>query len=240
MKAAGTVCFESRVRRTGRIAVMALVGLSAATTARAAENIGVINIADVFDGYQMTTDLERLFQLSEQKIKEQSQTRLAELDTLGKELEAFAPRTPDFDERRSALVRLEMEYQVWLGFEQRMLRDEHMRRLIQIYEDTQSAVRGVAESRGIDLVLTYDRLSADAPDSVSMRQQILLQKVIYANDRIDLTQPVLEQLNRAYQERGGMDSLKFGAANSRRQGSITDADDAVKVATGPDDDHEAS
>ena len=176
---------------------LALAGLSATTAAQAAETVGVINIADVFDGYQMTTDLERLFQLSEQKIKEQSQTRLAELDTLRQELEAFAPGTPDFGERYRTLVRSEMEYQVWLSFEQRMLRDEHMRRLVQIYEDTQSAVRGVAESRGIDLVLTYDRLSADAPDSVSMRQQILLQKVIYANDRIDLTQPVLEQLNLA-------------------------------------------
>ena len=219
---------------------MALAGLSATTAAQAAETVGVINIADVFDGYQMTTDLERLFQLSEQKIKEQSQTRLAELDTLRQELEAFAPGTPDFDERYRTLVRSEMEYQVWLSFEQRMLRDEHMRRLVQIYEDTQSAVRGVAESRGIDLVLTYDRLSADAPDSVSMRQQILLQKVIYANDRIDLTQPVLEQLNLAYQERGGIDSLNFGAADSRRQGSISDADDAVKVAAGPDDDLETS
>lgn len=239
MKIAGTVRFESRVQWAGRMAAMALVGLSA-TAARAAENIAVINIADVFDGYQMTTDLERLFQLSEQKIKEQSQTRLTELDTLRKELEAFAPGTPDFKERDRTLVRLEMEYQVWLGFEQRMLRDEHMRRLMQIYEDTQSAVRSVAESRGIDLVLTYDRLSADAPDSVSMRQQILLQKVIYANDKIDLTQPVLEQLNRAYQERGGIDSLKFGAADAQRQNAITDADDAIKVATGPDDDHEKS
>ena len=239
MKAARTVRFESRFSWAGRIAAMAMVGLSA-TTSQAAENIGVINIADVFDGYQMTTDLERLFQLSEQKIKEQSPTRLTELDTLRKELEAFAPGTPDFKERDRTLVRLEMEYQVWLGFEQRMLRDEHMRRLMQIYEDTQSAVRDVAESRGIDLVLTYDRLSADAPDSVSMRQQILLQKVIYANDKIDLTQPVLEQLNRAYQERGGIDSLKFGAADAQRQNAITEADDAIKVATGPDDDHETS
>ncbi len=215
---------------------MVLVGLSATT--QAADNIGVVNIADVFDGYQMTTDLERLFQLREQQIKEQSQTRFLELDTLRKELEAFAPGTPDFDERYRTLARLEVEYQVWLGFEQRMLREEHMRRLMQIYEDTQSAVRGVAESRGLDLVLTYDRLSADAPDSVSMRQQILLQKVIYANDKIDLTQPVLEQLNRAYQERGGMDSLKFGAADARGQDSIGDANEAVKVAKGPDDGHE--
>lgn len=239
MKAAGTVPFESRTRWVGRIAALAILGLSVTTT-QAADNIGVINIADVFDGYQMTTDLERLFQLSEQRIKEESQTRLSELDTRRKELEAFAPGTPDFAERDRALVRLEMEYQVWLGFEQRMLRDEHMRRLVQIYEDTQSAVRSVAESRGIDLVLTYDRLSADAPDSVSMRQQILLQKVIYANDRIDLTQPVLEQLNRAYQERGGIDSLKFGAADSRRQDWISDADETVKVARVPDDDHETS
>ena len=99
---------------------MALVGLPAATTAaRAAENIGVINIADVFDGYQMTTDLERLFQLSEQKIKEQSQTRLTELDTLRKELEAFSPGTPDFNERDGTLVRLHTEYRVCPVFAQR-------------------------------------------------------------------------------------------------------------------------
>lgn len=195
------------------IAMVAFLGL-AVPMAWSAESVGVINIAEVFDGYQMTSDLEGLFQLRDQRFKEQSKDRLGQLEARRKELEAFAPNTPDFEERRQELIRLEMEYQVWGSYEQRRMVDEHMRRLLQIYEDTQSAVRTVADARGLDLVLTYDRLSEDAPDSTALRQQILLRKVIYANDRIDLTRVVLEELNRAYQQRGGVESLKLGEADS--------------------------
>jgi len=45
----------------------------------------------------------------------------------------------------------------------------------------------------------------DAPDSTALRQQILLQKVIYYTDRMDITEEVLTRLNTEYasQNQGG-------------------------------------
>jgi hypothetical protein len=67
----------------------------------------------------------------------------------------------------------------------------------------------VAERRDISLVLTYDRLADDAPDSMALRQQILLQKVIYHDARVDITDEVLTLLNSAYRNEGGLRSVNL-------------------------------
>lgn len=175
-------------------------------------SVAVIDIAKVFEQYQMTTDLNDFFEKQKLAVSEQRDTRRKELETRRKELEAFVADTTDYKERSNELMRLEVEYQVWLELQERLLKDEHMRRLRQIYDDVRAMVKSVCESSGIELMLTYDTLSGDAADSAALRQQILLQKVIYVADRIELTEEVLKALNESYSKRGGIGSLKLGAA----------------------------
>jgi len=71
--------------------------------------------------------------------------------------------------------------------------------LREIYHDIQASVREVAEEKGYDIILASDQLPDAAPDSAQqVRQQILLQKVIYWNPRVDLTGDVVVRLNERY------------------------------------------
>lgn len=170
--------------------------------------IGVVKIAQVFEGYQMTRDLEDRFDGRRRAITDEAENRRKAMDNRRAALEAFDPASKDYAERREELRQAAVEYKVWLEVEEQRLKEEHMAWLRLIYEDVCAAAAAEAQARGIDLVVTCDDLSEDVPDSVALRQEILLKKVLYFSGRIDLTESVLRRLNENYEKKGGAASLK--------------------------------
>ncbi len=66
----------------------------------------------------------------------------------------------------------------------------------------------MAEEKGVDVVLAVDRLPDKSPNSPNaVRQQIMLQKVLYWNPRLDMTAEVVSRLNAQYKSAGGKSSL---------------------------------
>ncbi len=185
------------------IPVLLLAGAAAA----ADPNIAVIDVARVFEDYDMTRDLETVFDQARQALSDEADSRRGNIDQMRRGLAAFDPESDDYKRREQELIRAEAEFQVWSNIKERQLKADHKKWLLQIYRDTQSTVAAIATDRSIDLVLTFDKLTEDAPDSTALRQQILLQKVIYHSDRMDITDDVLKKLNDAYKARGGIDSL---------------------------------
>lgn len=177
-------------------------------------NVAVINLAAVFERYSMTQDLEQMFAERRQNVKTEAQSKQDEISVLRTTLEQFKPGSADFRTREEDLVRGEISFQVWLEIQERRLKNEHKGWLSLIYRNTQAAVAEIAADRRIDLVLTYSDLEEDAPDSVAFKQQILLRTVIYANQRTDLTEQVIEMLDTDYQRRGGAATLKLGQSGN--------------------------
>ena len=170
--------------------------------------VAVVDLARVFDGYKMTKDLEQQFEDRRRAIGDQAESRRRAVEKQLSALQAFDPASKDYAERRNELYQMEFEFKVWVTMEEQRLKDEHMAWLWRIYADVRREVARVAESRGIDVVLTYDELSADVPDSLSLRREILLKKVIYFNERADLTAEVLLGINDRYEKEGGAASLQ--------------------------------
>jgi len=169
--------------------------------------IAVLNLPVVFDGFRMTKDLEGHFEQRRQNIGAEAERRRQVMDGQRAALEAFDPASQDYTDRRDQLLHDQVEYQVWLEFEEQRLKNEHMGWLLKIYRQVRETVAQHAGKQGIDLVLTHDDLSDDIPDSLTLRREILLKKVLYFSDRIDLTDVVLEELNRRYAADGGAASL---------------------------------
>ena len=176
----------------------------------ASPNIAVINLAAVFERYQITQDLEQMFAERREEVQAEAQRKQDEVNGLRTTVEQFKPGSADYRSREEDLVRAEINFQVWLEVQERRLKSEHKAWLELIYRNTQAVVAKIAADRHIDLVLTYSDLEEDAPDSVAFKQQILLRTVIYANQRADLTEQVIEMLDADYQRRGGAAALKLG------------------------------
>ena len=172
-------------------------------------NIAVVNVPQVSERYAKTADLEARFDALRAELNKQREALGAKIERTGRSLqEELKPGTDDFRARRKELAMLEAEMQYFMESEGKRIEAGLARSLRSIFDDIHSVVQTVAKEKGFDVVLAVDELPAEIPDSPNaLRQQIMLQKVMYWNPRIDMTDEVVSRLNAKYQAAGGKNSL---------------------------------
>jgi len=114
------------------------------------------------------------------------------------ELARFKPDSDDYKTRRAQVDEMEVQFEVWAATKERQIREEHKSWLLRIYQNVHKAVEELSAEKGIEVVLTYDEVTDEAPDSKTLRQQLLLEKVFYFAKELDLTQETIERLNKNY------------------------------------------
>lgn len=162
----------------------------------------VLDIATIFEKYDRTAYLEEEFLQKRKFLSEEADRRRQQVETLRKALtDAYKPGTPEYKQKQSELREAEVRFKAWGETEDENLKDAHKQSLLEIYDDVRTVVATLAKEKGIDLVLTYDRLTESAPDSESLRRQILLQKVLYYNPTLDITDAALAALNEQFRKK---------------------------------------
>lgn len=205
-----------------RIALFAIASCALALTTPAAAqdkkvNIAVVDVASIFEKYAMTKDLESQFDERRKAMAAEAESKRASIEAKRKSLLTFKPESKEFRDLEDEVMKAESDYETWAGYSEKKLKAEHKQWLLRIYKNVRAVTAEVAKRGSIDLVLTYDQLSEDAPDSMALRQQILLQKILYFDDRIDLTPAVVTELNQKYEKDGGVSSLRMGSARPTTQ-----------------------
>ena len=180
----------------GVVAMGALAG--PARAAEAPSKVAVINLSRVFDQYRLTKDLEDLFEAKRQQMAAEAKQKTDEITVKRQELARFKPDSDDYKTRRTQVDEMEVQFEVWAATKERQIRDEHKAWLLRIYRNVHKAVAELSAEKGIDLVLTYDNVTDEAPDSKTLRQQLLLEKVFFFAKELDLTQEAIERLNKDY------------------------------------------
>ncbi|GAG04282.1 unnamed protein product, partial [marine sediment metagenome] len=133
------------------------------------------------------------------------------------------PGSSDHKTRSDELTEMRIGFQVWAGVQDRRLKEWHKQWMFKIYTDLAAGAGKVAAERGIDLVLIREDVTQDAADSSELVQRLLLQKVLYYDGKLDITDRVLAVANEGFLKRGGPDSIKFGSA---------EVDDKLRLGTG--------
>lgn len=164
--------------------------------------VAVVNIPVVSERYQKTSDLEAQFEQVRQKLTKHREDLRNRIDTLQRSLkEELKPGSDAFRDRTKELAMLQAELQWFVDSEGQRVEKGLGASLKEIYLDIKTAAGQVAEERGIDIVLASDQLPDAEPDSsAQVRQQILLQKVVYWNPRVDITDAVVARLNENYRQ----------------------------------------
>lgn len=166
-------------------------------------NMAVVNLPVVSERYQKTSDLEAQFERRRAELNEQRNALQSKIEKLQRSLqEEIKPGTEAFDQRRRELAMAESELQWFVEFEGKKVERGLAESLRSIYGDIQATVAEIAKERKYDVVLASDQLPAQAPVAANqVRQQILLQKVIYWSPGVDITDEVVARLNAKYQKR---------------------------------------
>lgn len=162
--------------------------------------VAVVKVPEVSEKYDKTKDLERQFEQLRGDFAKERDTLKANIERATKSLqEEFKPNTDEFRNRRKEIAIMEAELQAFVELEGERLEQGLARSLKSIFDDIQAAVGDVAKEKGIDIVLASDDMPPEVPNSTQqVRQQIVLQKVLYWDPRVDITADVITKINAKY------------------------------------------
>ena len=165
----------------------------------------VCDVHKAFQQYKKTIELHTALRADQDRIQEEVNTAKQQLKTMGEELAAsgLLPGSPDFERRRTELLKKDIESK-----NSRELSVNELRRrdfLIRDagYRDVYKAVKKVAVKRNLLLVLSREELNLPSQRPEELIPNIYYRRhVIFADDAIDITAEVIEQLNTDYELRG--------------------------------------
>ena len=168
--------------------------------ANGAVKVAVVNVPAVSERYQRTADLEAQFERRRQQLNEQRTAMNDKIERTRQSLrEELQPGSEAHAARRKELALLEAEMQFFMESEGKTIELQMAASLRSIFDDIQAVIREVAEGGSIDLVLAADKLPDNPPESTAqVRQQIVLQKVLFWRPQIDITDEVVARLNARY------------------------------------------
>lgn len=178
---------------------LGLAGVGQASAAGSVR-VAVVNIPQASERYQKRIDLESQFEAKRKELSAKKDDLKQKVDRSTRSLqEELKPGTEAYRDRARELAMQRAELEFFMESESQRIEVELADTLRAIFDDIVAVTRQVAEQRGIELVLSADNLpQGQAENPTQMRQQIVLQKVLYWRPEIDLTEEVVTRLNEQY------------------------------------------
>ena len=159
--------------------IAALVCFNASAFA-AGEKMASVNVAKILNGYTKTKDNERILQEAGRKKEQERDAMVQSVRQMKDELallaeDAKTKKQEDLDRKIKELQDFDMLAKQDLGKQ----RDTMLR---EILTDIDSTVKRYGERKGLDLVLSENAL-------------------VYYNPKLEVTQEILEELNKGYKKK---------------------------------------
>lgn len=179
------------------------IGFSSRLTAQAPNagiphKIGLIDMGRVFKSYEKFNALREDLKAEIQKSDEKAKQMAVQIQQLRKEMQEFEPDSPEYLQREKRITQLSTEFETFRKTAQR----DFLRKESQIYEtiylEVVDVVKKYAEYYKYTLILRYNGEKIDASDPKSLIQS-LNRQVVYHRPEDDITDSVIEYLNRRYQ-----------------------------------------
>ncbi len=174
-----------------------------------ATRAATVDVIRIFNDFQQTKDLNDELSKRGDALKKEIADKRKILETKKTELEAFKTDSPDYMKRFNELMKQDIEFTTWGQYMQAQVEAEHRVWLKRTYQQIIDAAKQLGTERGIDLVMYTDVPAIEGDTLEAMRDNIRRRKIIWASSQIDLTESVLQRLNRDYEKAGGRTSIKL-------------------------------
>ena len=189
------------------LAITAVAGLAISThldaqqAAPAGGSVAVCNVVEILNNCQKAKDLTAELNKERARIEKEAEKRNTAIKTLNDELKLLTAGSKEFEQRFAEKQRLLINREAWLKFEQSKAMRNHQKLTREMYLEVQKAVGVVAKARGYKVVLFQQRGNLRAISAADMRAEISQRKVIYSDEKLDITSAVLSNLNAAYRSK---------------------------------------
>lgn len=190
---------------------------AAARTAPAGSSfVGLIDMAEVFQGYKKFESLRTELQAEIDKSDAEARGKLEALQKLQTEIneKKFAPGSAQFEQAERQLLEAKGEFEAFRAATQRKLARRESEMFKTIYADTTNAVTLYADYKKYTVVLRFDRKGIDENTPPQEAVQRMNKQVVFYRAEDDITDTVLKYLNSEYEKSGGKVPARAASATS--------------------------
>jgi outer membrane protein len=195
------------------VAILVAAPLMAAEGTR----VAVANTARIFSEMQELKDLRAKLQSEQKLLTGVSNEKREKLNALKASRDALKADSPQYQEKNSELLKAAVEYEAWGKINEADVQRNQKLQMRRLFEKIEQAVTEVAKQKGYDLVITDQH--PDLPDDIDqvtldqLRTMINSRNVLYAGEKVDISNDVLAVLDARY--RAGAKTQPAAAATTQ-------------------------
>jgi Skp family chaperone for outer membrane proteins len=171
--------------------------------------VATLDMVRIFNECEQIKALNEQIRRRTEEVTREAQMRREVIEGKQEELTAFQRGGADYEDRRRALMKLNVDANVWFKMEEEAIEQDRFHWTRVIYEQAVSAAGEVAKERGYGVVLQrMDFKPFEIEQRVqTLRRMIQERIVVYNVPEVDITDIVVRRLDSAYQASGGKKQL---------------------------------
>ncbi|HIE98455.1 MAG TPA: OmpH family outer membrane protein [Fuerstia sp.] len=160
--------------------------------------VGLIDMAHVFQHYKKFEELRSGLQAEIEKSDAEAKVMVERLQKGQAEIKKFDSGSPEYEQREKQLLDLKGEFDAFRAATQRRLARRESETFKVIYTDVTKAVKLYAEYAHFDHVMRFNRKGIEEITNPQEAVQTMNKTFIYTNSENDITDVVLQYLNKPY------------------------------------------
>lgn len=193
---------------------------AAAAPAASAHQVGLIDMAYVFKNYAKFKSMTEEMQAEAKGAQAEAEAMVEEMKQIQGKMQTLQDGSDDFIANEKKLLTLNTNLESFRKIQQR----EFLRKEAEIYKtvymEVQENVQRYAKHYGYTLIIRFNRQSVDAAENPQEIITSMNRQVVFYREQDDLTDPILDYLNKQYGEASG-GSAAPPAKEARRSSGTT-------------------
>jgi Skp family chaperone for outer membrane proteins len=182
--------------------------------------VGLVDMAEVFQGYKKFDDMRNELQAEIEKSDAEAKLMVERMQKRQQEMieSKLAPGSAQYEQGEKELLDSKGEFEAFRAATQRKLARRESEMFKVIYADTTSMVKKYAEFAKFTVVMRFDRKDINDETAPNEAVQRMNKQVVYFRGEDDITDVVLQTLNKQYE------GSKGSARPAVREAGATDAE----------------
>lgn len=176
---------------------------AAATPAASAHQVGLIDMAYVFKNYAKFKSMTEEMQTEAKAAQDEAQAMVEEMKLIQTKMQTLQDGSDDYIANEKKILTLQTNLESFRKVQQR----EFLRKEAEIYKtvymEVQENVQRYAKHYGYTLIIRFNRQSVDAAENPQEIITSMNRQVVFYREQDDLTDPILDFLNKQYGEASG-------------------------------------
>lgn len=186
--------------------VAVALGIGAATTNLRAQGggpplsgrVACVDVVKVFAEYQKQKDLTEEINELRDAVEKENKDRRDKIDALQAELSRMSEDEPTYVRRGHDLLAMQIDYKNWMDLKQADMGREIGIWSIRLYKEIRATAEEIGVRDGWDMVFYRGEFETISMDPEVIKEQIRSTHLLYANPSADITQAIVDKLNKDY------------------------------------------